>query len=109
MKPETKRFQRRYGAAADAIARLDIDQEIREEVAEAVTEAFRGDEDFYPDLFRLLASDPLVACPGRDGAPCPGGRSIRIPMHLASAPDGRSKAWRRRLPEVRCVSCGGPR
>lgn len=25
---------------------------------------------------------------------------------LSDAPDGRSKAWRRRPPEVRCTTCG---
>lgn len=106
MNPALKRYRRRFGGAADALARLDLDQEDREAVAAALTEAFRGQADFRPDLFQLTASDPLCPCAGALGEPCPEGREIRIAMHLRSAPDGRSAAWSRRRPEVRCVSCG---
>lgn len=105
MNPAYKRFVNKWGAAADAVARLDIQQIIREEVADALTEAFRGQADFIPDTFRLLASDPLCLCAG-DLGPCPDGREIRIAMHLSDAPDGRSEAWASRKPLVRCVSCG---
>ena len=108
--PAMKRFSAKYQPAADAVARLDVDQEVRELVAEALTEAFEGMPDFRPDLFRLLASDPLCECAGPDevafAAPCPYGRVIRVGMHLSTAPDGRAKSWRRRRPTVRCVTCG---
>ena len=104
------RFNKRYLPIANAIAMCDIDQEDREHVANAVTEELigTGDRDFDPDLFRLLASDPLVPCAGPRGESCPDGRNIRIRMHLSSAPDGRSDAWRQRAPygQIRCVSCG---
>lgn len=106
MKPHVKRYQKKYGAAADAVSRLDVDQEVREQVADALTEAFDGQPDFLPDLFRLTASDPLCACVGTDDGPCPDGTEIRIGMHLSSAPDGRAASWKPRKPEVRCVPCG---
>jgi hypothetical protein len=109
MNPAVKRFQKRYQPVADAIARLDIDQEDREQVADAITAALdaQQDPDFKADLFRLLASDPLVACAGPgDDRPCPHERWIRIGMHLRTAPDGRSAAWQRRPPGMRCVTCG---
>lgn len=61
MNTQAKRFQKRYGAAADAIARLDIEQEVREQVATALADAFdrQKDRDFKRDLFWLLAADPL--------------------------------------------------
>lgn len=112
--PAEKRFDKTYGPIADAIARLDIDQEVREQVADAITEALSAAKaatpklhgDFNPEVFRLIASDPLCACVGTDDGPCPHGREIRVAMHLSSAPDGRSFFWRRRKPEMRCVSCG---
>ncbi len=102
------RFNKRYKPIADAIAMCDIDQEDRELVAYAVTDALYEDRDFDPELFRLLASDPLVPCAGSGGEPCPHGRNIRIAMHLSTAPDGRSQAWRQRAPygRIRCVTCG---
>lgn len=116
--PAFKRFMRTYGPIADAVARLDIDQEDRERVAEALTQALDGRPDFRPSTFRLLASDPLCPCAGpREtanarggfaGEPCPHGREIRIAMHNTDAPDGRSFAWAQRRPTVRCVSCGAP-
>jgi hypothetical protein len=109
MNPQTKRFNNRWLAAAEAVARLPVNQDVREIVATSLTEAFDGKEDFLPELFWLLAADPLVDCAGPgDGQPCPHGRSIRIPMHLSSAPDGRSAVWAMRPPVVRCVSCGSP-
>jgi len=105
-----KRYEAKYGAAANAVARLDVDQLTREKVADALAEAFDGQRDFRADLFRLTASDPLVDCAGPDPAefaePCPHKRVIRIGMHLRDAPDGRSAAWRMEPPTVRCVSCG---
>jgi hypothetical protein len=107
MDPKVKRFNNRWLAAAEAVARLPVDQDVREQVATALTEAFDGQDDFLPELFWLLAADPLVDCAGPgDGEPCPHGRSIRIPMHLKSAADGRSRAWALRPPTVACVSCG---
>lgn len=114
-----KRFELRYAPIYDTIARLDIDQETREEIAEGIIErfgAYRGvDEpswfrkelqDFRPGLFRLLATDPLCLCAGFGDQPCPEGLEIRVGMHLSSAPDGRSAAWQSEKPVVRCVSCG---
>lgn len=119
MTPAMKRFDLKYGPIADVIARLDIDQVLREEIAEKLTNALsagrsseepawfrREAADFKPKLFRLIASDPLCLCAGHDGEPCPEGVEIRIGMHLSSAPDGRSQAWEPRKPVVRCVSCG---
>lgn len=108
MLPALKRFNAKYGVIADAIASVDLDQEDRETVAEAVTDALTGQQDFKPELFRLLASDPLVPCAGSGGEPCPHGRVIRIAMHLSDAPNGRSEAWRQRAPygSIRCISCG---
>ena len=105
---QQNRFNKRYKPIADAIAMCDLDQEDRELVAESVTEELIGQPDFKPDLFRLLASDPLVPCAGSGGEPCPHGRNIRIAMHLSMAHDGRSEAWRQRAPygQIRCVSCG---
>jgi hypothetical protein len=94
----------------DTVARLDIDQLLREEIAEALTEALAGRPDFKPELFRALASDPLSRCAGPEAeafaAPCPHGREIRTGMHLSSAPDGRAGSWQMYKPVVRCVSCG---
>lgn len=106
--PSKKGQNNLHQEVADAIAGLDIDQQDREEVAEAVAAAFAEARSpyFRRDLFVLLASDPLVPCAGFDDQPCPENRRIRVMMHLSSAPDGRSKAWRRRRPEVRCVRCG---
>lgn len=106
MKPETKRFNKKYGPAADAISRLDVDQETREKVAAALAEAFDGQPDFKRGLFEGIARDPLVACVGTPDGPCPFDREIRIAMHLRDAPDGRSAAWQPDKPEVRCISCG---
>ena len=116
MNPSIKRFKKNYEGVADAIARADLDQEDREELAAAVADSFaaKNDPDFRRDLFVLLASDPLVPCAGfdhyetGDHVDCPEGRLIRIGMHLSDAPDGRSRAWRRRAPygRIRCVSCG---
>lgn len=106
MNPKTKRFQRKYQAAADAIARIDLPQEHRDRIAADLTEAFRGQPDFLPELFQLLASDPLCPCAGFGDEPCPEGREIRVGMHLSSAADGRSQAWSSRRPVVRCVPCG---
>lgn len=109
--PAAKRFNRKFLPIADAIAMCDLDQEDRELVADAVTESLIGQIDFNADLFRLLASDPLVPCAGPgEGELCPDGRNIRIAMHLSTAPQGRALSWRRRAPygEIRCVSCGSP-
>jgi hypothetical protein len=110
MNPAMKRYQKQYGAAADAVSRLDVDQEVREQVAAALADAFDGQADFKADLFRHVASDPLCACAGPSAdefaEPCPHGREIRVSMHLSSAPDGRSAAWKREKPVVRCISCG---
>lgn len=102
------RFNKRYLPIANAIAMCDLDQEDRELVADSVTEELIGQPDFDADLFRLLASDPLVPCAGSGGHVCPHGRNIRIPMHLSMAFNGRSDAWRQRAPygQIRCVSCG---
>jgi hypothetical protein len=114
------RFVTRYRPIYNTIARLDIDQELRDEIADrlakAIGESFQEPEqwawyrkeaaDFKPSLFRLLASDPLCLCAGFGDKPCPEQREIRIGMHLSSAPDGRSAAWAQRKPVVRCVSCG---
>ena len=108
MNPRQKRFNAKYVPMADAIARLDIPQTIREQVADALTEALTGSVDFIPRTFRLLASDPLCACPGHDDEGCPHGREIRVPMHLSSAPDGRSAVWAETKPVVRCLTCGMP-
>ena len=113
MNPALKRFNKRYLPIADAIAYLDLDQQDREAVAKAISESIQeADEaehrDFKPDLFVLLASDPLVDCAGHHGEPCPHGRVIRIAMHNRDDPDGRSAAWRQHAPygSIRCVSCG---
>ena len=106
MKPEMRRFDKKFRAAADAISRLDIEQEDRELIADALTAALRGQPDFKAELFQLLASDPICYCVGVDDQPCPDRREIRIAMHLSSAPDGRADSWRARKPIVRCVSCG---
>lgn len=111
--PAMKRFNAKYLPIADAISGLNIDQEVREAVAEEVAAAISASDskfhlDFKHDTFVLLASDPLVPCAGYKDAPCPHGRVIRIAMHLSSAEDGRSEAWDQRAPygHVRCVSCG---
>lgn len=115
MNPAEKRFLKKYGAVADAVSRLDVPQTTREEIAAKLTEAFEsvGDHDFKPSTFRLIASDPLCACVGYthretgELVPCPEAREIRIGMHLSSAPDGRSAAWRPEKPTaIRCVECG---
>lgn len=106
MNPASKRFYKQYGGIADAIARLDIDQEVRERVATALTGALGGRPDFKDDLFWHLAADPLVRCAGADAEPCPNAVEIRIAMHLRDAPDGRSAAWRSRPPVTRCLRCG---
>jgi len=117
--PAMNRFDVKYAPIADVIARLDIDQVLREEIADKMTEALsagrtltepawfrREAADFRPDLFRLLASDPLCLCAGYGDEPCPEQREIRIGMHLSSGYQGRSAAWATRKPIVRCVSCG---
>jgi hypothetical protein len=113
MEPSVKRFYRKFVPIADAIASLDLDQEDREMVAQAVADALDGVErqtDFHQhyDLFVLLASDPLVPCAGHHGQPCPHGRVIRQAMHNSSAPDGHSAIWAQRAPygQIRCISCG---
>jgi hypothetical protein len=105
--PALKRFNKTYLPIADAVARVDIDQEDRERVAREITRALQGSPDFKEDLFLLLASDPLVDCVGaRPGEGCAHNRHIRVAMHDSHAEDGRAASWQRRLPEVRCVSCG---
>jgi hypothetical protein len=106
--PAIKRFNRKFLPIADAIACCDLAQTDRELVAEAVTDALIGQVDFRADLFKALASDPLVPCAGANGEPCPEGRVIRIAMHLSTGPNGRSAAWREHAPygKIRCVSCG---
>lgn len=106
--PAIKRFNRDYLPLANAIARLDITQTDREKVADAITAALTGRRDFRPGTFRLLASDPLSACPGTDDGPCPKGIEIRTGMHNSKAPDGRSIMWQEDKPIVRCVECGMP-
>lgn len=109
MEPHLKRFYEKYGPIQDAIAKLDIDQEVREHVADALAEAIglnRKLTDFKPELFRLLASDPLCLCAGDGESECPDQTYIRIAMHLSEAPDGRSEAWAEFKPKVQCVSCG---
>lgn len=106
MNPALKRFHKQFGAMADTIATADVHQVERERMAEELANDLNGKPDFKRDLFVLLASDPLVPCAGIGDEPCPHGRKIRIPMHLSSAPDGRSKAWSARRPTVRCISCG---
>ena len=61
--------------------------------------------DFDAKAFRLLASDPLVACCGTDDGPCSRGIEIRVGMHLSTAPDGRAQSWQEDRPVVRCVWC----
>lgn len=106
-----KQIRVALSAASDAIARVNIDQEAREAVAEEVAAAL--DSTFRRvgidvGAWTTLASDPLVPCAGASGEPCPEGRVIRIAMHLSDAPDGRSAAWQQRAPygELRCVTCG---
>ena len=113
--PSMKRFNKRYLPIADAIASVNIDQEEREAVAQEVAHAIekagsRDFPDFRPDLFVLLASDPLVPCAGPPGSVCPHGRMMRMRFHNSASPDGRSLLWQRRAPygKIRCVSCGGP-
>lgn len=113
-----KKFKQRYEPIADVISRADIAQVDREKLATAMGDALRaiargrGDTDFLHDAFVLIASDPLVKCAGYDdpeGAghvDCPDDIEIRVGMHLSSAPDGRSQAWRPRLPVRRCARCG---
>lgn len=102
----TKRFDKEFGPIADTISRLDVDQTVREQIASALTETLRGRRDFHPNLFRLIASDPLVPCEGPgDDEPCPYRREIRIGMHNSKAADGRSAAWTTH-PKVWCVDCG---
>jgi hypothetical protein len=107
MRPEIKRFNQRYGPVADAIASVDIEQDDREKVARSVANGLLGQQDFRLDLFLALATDPLVDCAGPvPGRGCPHGRRIRVVMHDRHAEDGRAASWQRRLPEVRCISCG---
>lgn len=112
MNPAIKRFEKRFAGLADVVAKSGVDQLQREALADAMTEVLRGQPDFRPDLFRMLASDPLCECEGftdrdtRETVPCPDGRWIRIAMHLRDAPDGRSAVWQIDKPKVRCVSCG---
>ena len=109
MTPRQKRFNAKYLPMANAVARLDMPQTVREEVAAALAAAIadtRVHTDFDAAAFQLLASDPLCACPGRDGSGCPNGTEIRVPMHLSSAPDGRSAVWEMTKPTVQCVTCG---
>ncbi len=129
MNPGAKRFATHFEPMADAIARLDLDQEDRERVAVALADAISNEvasagerhgtsqdtrvwmRGWRRETFILLASDPLVECAGPgDGTACPHGRVIRIAMHNSTKerplPTGRSLAWARRPPLVRCVSCG---
>lgn len=100
MNPAHKRFLQRYGGIADAVASVDIDQEDRERVANAIAESLDRQPDFRRSTFVLLASDPLVLCSGGCGT------RIRVAMHDSGAPNGRSAAWQSRAPEMRCVACG---
>lgn len=110
MIPEVKRFVKRYQPIYDTIARLNVDQEVREQVARALYGSLSGQPDFKSELFLNLASDPLVDCAGpRPGQGCPHGREIRVSMHDHNAPDGRAANWQSTLPEVRCISCGAER
>lgn len=94
---------------ADAVAALDLDQEDREKVAEAVVgalvESRIGRLVEHPEVYVLLASDPLVPCAGWDADgeqhDCPNETVIRQRFHLSSAPDQRAPYG-----EIRCVSCG---
>lgn len=111
MTPAVKRFMREYGPIADAVASAPVEQTARETVAEWLRAALLGRRDFNPDLFRALATDPLVDCAGPRGEPlarCPHDRRIRIAMHDSGADDGRAQTWAMHPPEVRCVSCGAP-
>lgn len=110
MQVSKKALKEQLVAIADAIASADVDQEDRERVARAVGDSLSRVvlQEFDRDVFVLLASDPLVPCVGADGEGCPHERVIRIPMHLSSAPDGRSKVWAQRAPygDILCVTCG---
>jgi hypothetical protein len=113
MNPGVKRFKRDWQAVYDTVARLDIDQELRDTIAGHLADALRGSGQLRgtaPELFRLLASDPLCMCAGPHPQAfheaCPDGRELRVGMHLSSAPDGRAKSWSRKKPVVRCMSCG---
>lgn len=104
--PAIKRFNRDFVPLADAISRLDIGQSNRDLVAATAADALSHLRDFKPNLFRLLASDPLVTCAGTDDGPCPDQTEMRVAMHLGSAPDGRAQSWQEDLPVVRCTACG---
>lgn len=112
MQTSVKTVRQTYRGIYDTIARLDIDQELREQIANDLADALEEARAprFHKDKFVLLATDPLCLCAGPDAepykVPCPEEREIRIGMHLSSAPDGRSKAWQRTKPIVRCVPCG---
>ena len=98
--------RRRYPQTTEFVACSSV-----EEVAHAIEKAGSRDfPDFRPDLFVLLASDPLVPCAGPPGSVCPHGRMMRMRFHNSASPDGRSLLWQRRAPygKIRCVSCGGP-
>lgn len=112
-------FDQHYLPIANAIARLDVDQVTREKVATAVRNGIhevrlngdprigqRKSSGWEPDLFWLLAADPLVLCAGSKAGPCPHAREIRVAMHLSTADDGRAVSWSLERPVVRCVSCG---
>jgi hypothetical protein len=108
--PDMKKFIARHRPVYDTVARLDVDQELREEIARRLADALDEAGEFKPgqrDTFELLASDPLVPCAGNDidGA-CPADVEIRVGMHWSGSPDGRSQAWERERPEVRCLDCG---
>jgi len=95
-----------FGEIADAISMADIPQTEREKLAESVADALETIPRFNRPSWQLIASDPLCECAGHDGKPCPSGMKIRVGMHLSSAPDGRSEAWRMEKPEIRCFGCG---
>ncbi len=106
MQISKKLLTERVKAVADAISSADIEQVAREQIASDVADALDG-LGLRHDVFKLVASDPLVLCAGAKGHPCPWQRRIRIAMHLSTAPDGRAASWEPRAPVgIRCVTCG---
>ena len=107
MDPRTKRFVKQYRPIYDTIAKLDVDQELREEIVGSLADAIKAERqpDFKDSLFRRLASDPLSLCAGpAEGVPCPNGTWIRTHATKTWA-DGTTETIERK-PEVRCISCG---